>query len=325
MRLSGVAKQGYTVLYGKSQMRQLGVVVPIVTPCTLEGQVDIEGLKMVCDDMIQAGCHGVFVLGSTGRGPWFGCEDRVKICRTVANVIDTDTPLLAGCMSFGLDGMIENAKMMADSGAAIAVATAPMYFRYAGKELETIFLKFADASPLSVIIYDIPDLTGMALDPKLLMKLATHGNIDGFKDSSANYDNFKQLLDTLNTEAPDFYLMQGKEYLLKDSLFAGASGLVVSLLHVNPQLFVGLYNAVQANDTEKADHLQQAITEIMECIKSCFAKQSATSTLFHFLNTALNARGINVNIRLEHEGRCPDWIAAKARQALEISKNDSVE
>ena len=320
MRLSGVAKQGYTVLYGKSQMRQLGVVVPIVTPCTLEGQVDIEGLKMVCDDMIQAGCHGVFVLGSTGRGPWFGREDRVKICRTVADVIDTDTPLLAGCMSFGLDGMIENAKMMADSGATMAVSTAPMYFKYTGKELETIFLKFADASPLPVIIYDIPDLTGVSLEPKLLMKLATHDNIAGFKDSVANYANFKQLLDALSEETPGFYLMQGKEHLLRDSLFAGASGFVVSLLHVNPRPFVGLYNAAQANDTEKADHLQQAITTIMECIESCVAEQPETSTLFHFLNTALNNRGIDVNIRLEHEGQCPDWIAAKAHRALEISE-----
>ena len=306
-------------------MKELGIVVPIVTPCTRDGQVDLEGLKTVCNDMIQAGCHGIFVLGSTGRGPWFGRDDRVKICSTVAEMIGTKNPLLAGCMAAGLSTMLEHAGMMADSGATIAVATAPMYFQYTGKELETIFLKFADASPLPVIIYDIPDLTGMALEPKLLMKLATHGNIVGFKDSSANYDNFKQLLDTLNTEAPDFYLMQGKEHLLKDSLFAGSSGLVVSLLHVNPQPFVGLYNAVQANDTEKADHLQQAITEIMDCIMSCFAKQPATSTLFHFLNTALNDRGINVNIRLEHEGRCPDWIAAKARQALGISKNDSVE
>ena len=301
-------------------MKQLGIVVPIVTPCTLQGQVDVEGLKVVCDDMIQAGCHGVFVLGSTGRGPWFGREDRVKICRTVAEIIGPETPLLAGCMASGISGMLENAKAMADSGATLAVATAPMYFQYTGKELEKIFLKFADASPLPLMVYDIPDLTGVGLEPKLLMKLAAHENIAGFKDSSANYDNFKQLLDALSEEAPDFYLMQGKEHLLKDSLFAGASGLVVSLLHVDPRPFVGLYDAVQAGDAEKADHLQQGITRIMECIKSCFAKQSSTSTLFHFLNVALNDRGIDVNIRLEHEGQCPAWIAAKARQALGISK-----
>jgi dihydrodipicolinate synthase/N-acetylneuraminate lyase len=301
-------------------MKQLGVIVPIVTPCTRDGQVDVEGLKTVCDDMMRAGCHGVFVAGSTGRGPWFNRADRMKICMTVADKIGSDKPLLAGCMAVGLDDMLENAKVMADSGATMAVATAPMYFPYSGDEVESIFLKFADSSPLPVIIYDIPELAGINIDPQLLMKLASHENIVGFKDSSANYDNFKQLLDALNKENPDFYLMQGKEHLLKDSLTAGASGLVVSLLHVDPRPFVALYNAVGQGDTETADRMQQAITGIMECLKSCFEKKLAFSTLSHFLNVALNERGIDVNIRLEHEGKCPDWIATKAKEALEIAE-----
>jgi len=68
-------------------MKQLGVIVPIVTPCTLAGQVDYEDLKTVCDDMMQAGCHGIFAVGSTGRGPWFNRTDRMKICKTVADKI----------------------------------------------------------------------------------------------------------------------------------------------------------------------------------------------------------------------------------------------
>jgi dihydrodipicolinate synthase/N-acetylneuraminate lyase len=302
-------------------MKELGIVVPIVTPCTPDGQVDVEGLNTVCDDMMQAGCHGVFVAGSTGRGPWFNQADRMKICETVAGNIRPEKPLLAGCMAAGLDEMLENAKIMGDSGATMAVATAPMYFPYSGDEVESIFLKFADASQLPVIIYDIPELAGVAIDPQLLMKLVTHENIVGFKDSSANYDNFKQLLDVLNETDPDFYLMQGKEHLLKDSLVAGASGLVVSLLHVTPEPFVALYNAVQQGDTEKADHMQQVITGIMECLKSCFEKKLAFSTLSHFLNVTLNERGIDVNIRLEHEGKCPDWIAAKAKEAIIIAEN----
>lgn len=53
-------------------MKQLGVIVPIVTPCNVSGDPDIEQLKVVCDDMLDAGCHGIFVLGSTRRGPCQG-------------------------------------------------------------------------------------------------------------------------------------------------------------------------------------------------------------------------------------------------------------
>lgn len=297
-------------------MKQLGVIVPIVTPCSVKGKVDREGLKTVCEDMLQAGCHGIFVAGSTGRGPWFSRQDRRIICKTVAEMAGPDILLLAGCMAAGLDDMVENARAMADSGATMAVATAPMYFKYTPRELESLFLKFADQSPIPIIIYDIPDLTGVSLGPELLLTMAKHQNIAGFKDSSANYGNFKQLLDALGEKVPDFYLLQGKEHLLKDSLAAGASGFVVSLLQVNPQPFVTLYDAVQSHDAEKAEHAQKVITGIMECLKSCFAKQPETSTLFHFLNAALNRRGIKVNILLEHEGPCPDWIAVQACHAL---------
>ena len=301
-------------------MKQLGVIVPIVTPCNVGGDPDLEQLKVVCDDMLDAGCHGIFILGSTGRGPWFDIEDRAKICKTIADKIGPGKPLLAGCMSSGLNDMIENAKAMADSGATLAVATAPMYFTYNTQELESIFLDFADGSKLPVIIYDIPDLAGVELNPQLLSKMAVHENIVGFKDSSANYDKFKQLLGMLDAKVHDFYLMQGKEHLLKDSLMAGASGLVVSLLHVQPKVFVGLYDAVQKGDMEMAERMQEAITKIMECIKTCFAKQPEISTLFHFLQTALHERGVHVNIVLSHEGKCPDWIAAKAKEALQIAQ-----
>lgn len=300
-------------------MKQLGVIVPIVTPCTRDGEVDVHGLGAVCDDMMQAGCHGMFVNGSTGRGPWFTREKRMQICSAVADRLENDVPLLAGCMAAGLEDMLGNAKAMADSGATMAVVTAPMYFPYSGQELEAIFLAFADASPIPVMIYDIPELAGTGLQPELLLTLAKHENIVGFKDSSANYETFKQLLDTLNTADPEFYLMQGKERLLKDSLQAGASGLVVSMLHVDPRPYVTLYNAVQEDDPQTAAHMQESISQMFDCFKGCMEKTHSFSTLIHFMNTTLNERGIDVNLRLAHEGDCPDWIAEKAKHTLTIA------
>lgn len=301
-------------------MKQLGVIVPIVTPCTRDGLVDVGGLQTVCDDMMQAGCHGIFVNGSTGRGPWFSRKKRSQICAAVAERLKKNTPLLAGCMATGLEDMLDNAKAMADAGATMAVVTAPMYFPYSGQELESIFLAFADACCLPVMIYDIPELAGTGLKPELLLKLAKHENVVGFKDSSANYDTFRQLLDTLSTAKPDFYLMQGKELLLKDSLQAGASGLVVSMLHVDPRPYVMLYNAVQEGDTCTADRMQESISEMFCCFKGCLDQAGRFSTLIHFMNTTLNDRGIDVNLRLNHEGDCPDWIAQKAKHTLSIAR-----
>ena len=96
-------------------MKKFGILVPVVTPCDSQGQVDTQGLISVCNEMTGLGCKGIFALGSTGRGPWFGREDRIKICRAAVSAKKEDTTIFAGVMASGLNDMLENAKAMADA------------------------------------------------------------------------------------------------------------------------------------------------------------------------------------------------------------------
>ncbi len=298
-------------------MKDLGVLVPIVSPCTPAGDLDLAGLKSVTRYLLDAGCHAFFVAGSTGRGPWFSRADRVKICQTVAGQIGSDVPFFAGCMASGLSEMLDNTRAMKDAGAKFAVLTAPGYFSYSQQEVEAIFLKFADASPLPVMIYDIPAFTGMKLDLDMVKRLAGHGNVVGFKDSSADLDRFKQLLTALKDKS-NFYLLQGKEHILADSVLAGASGLVVSLLHIDPRPFVALYHACRDSNLEKAEQCQNAIAEVYKIVVAAFQRRPETSTLFFLLNYPLKKRGVCANILLDHEGQCPAWLAEEAEKNIQI-------
>jgi 4-hydroxy-tetrahydrodipicolinate synthase len=216
--------------------------------------------------------------------------------------------------------MLENAHLMADAGARIAVLTAPGYFNYSQQEVERIFLQFADASPLPVMIYDIPAFAGMKLDTEMVNRLARHPRVIGFKDSSADMGRFRELLAALSAR-DEFYLLQGKEHLLAESLLAGASGFVVSLLHVDPRPFVALYTAARARNEEQVEPLQKCATEILAVLSRCVARRPETSTLFHFLNQTLRAHGVCHNILLEHEGECPPWLAEKAKKAIAIAES----
>ncbi len=298
-------------------MKDLSIMVPIVTPCTPGGELDLDGLQAVCHDMLSAGCTSIFVVGSSGRGPWFSREDRARLCRAIADQIDHDVPLLAGCMASGLPQMLENAYAMADAGACMAVVTAPGYFHYNGQEIEAIFLRFADESPLPVVVYDIPDLVGLKLDGDMVVRLAHHGNIVGFKDSSADFERFKAMLTGLDG-LPDFRVLQGKERLLFDSLVAGASGFVISLLQIDPRPFVLLSQATRSGETERARRIQAEICKVMDILEESFKRRPETSTLFHFLNWSLRQRGVCDNILLEHEQDCPGWLIDNARQAFEL-------
>lgn len=298
-------------------MKDLSILVPIVTPCTPQGELDLDGLRAVCHDMLSAGCTSVFVVGSSGRGPWYSREDRVRIGRTIADQIDQDVPLLAGCMASGLPQMLENAHAMADAGAHMAVVTAPGYFHYNSQEIEAIFLRFADESPLPVVVYDIPDLVGLKLDGDMVVRLAHHGNIVGFKDSSSDFERFRHVLTELNG-LPNFQVLQGKERLLFDSLMEGASGFVISLLQIDPRPFVLLSQATHSGETERARRIQVEICKVMDILEESFKRRPETSTLFHFLNWSLRQRGVCENILLEHEEDCPQWLIDNARQAFEL-------
>jgi 4-hydroxy-tetrahydrodipicolinate synthase len=300
-------------------MKELGPVVPIVTPCKRNGEVDVEGFKKVCKEMLDAGCKGIFVAGSTGRGPWFSLENRARLCRAAASCIQGDELLLAGCTALGLPGMVEAAQVMADAGARAAVATVPGYFHYNQAEIETIFLKFADASPLPVLVYDIPEFTNLQLTNELVLKLARHGNVLGLKDSSADLPRFESLLDALR-DRPDFYLFQGKEMLTTESLRRGASGFIVSVIHLLPETFVALYRAVRSGQVERADALQAGIDRMMDVVFDCIHRRPETSTLFHMLNVALRERGVCDNLLLAHDGESPEWLVAETRRTVAMCK-----
>ena len=298
-------------------MKDFGVVVPIVTPIEQGGNPDLPGLRLLCQNMIDAGCSGIFVAGSSGRGPWFTRDGRKRMLQAVADQLGDQAPLLAGCMASGLPSMLENAQAAAEDGADMVVVTVPAYFNYSQAEVERIFEKFADESPLPVVAYDIPDLTRMQLDVDLLVRLAHHENVIGCKDSTADYNHFQGIMEGI-CDLPDFYLMQGKEAFLAKSLLAGASGMVVSLVQIDPLLFVALYKAARAGDETLALKLQAEINKLVDLFADSFARRPETSTLFHLLHLTLQHREIDVSLLLGHEGECPSWLADNARKASEV-------
>ena len=300
-------------------MKELGPVVPIVTPCARDGSLDLDGFASICDEMLAAGCRGVFVAGTTGRGPWFSIDDRKRLCRAAAERTGGRAALFAGCPASGLPGMLESARAMADSGAEYCVATVPGYFHYNQSEIETIYLSFADASPLPVIIYDIPEFTNVKLGQGMLLRLARHGNVVGFKDSSADFERFKDLADSLRS-FPDFFLMQGKESLLADSLGIGASGFIVSLLHLDPRPFIAVYRETRAGNAEGARKIQEGISRVIGVVRETIERRPESSTLFHLLNYALRERGVCENILLEHDSAAPDWVIENARRAVDLCR-----
>ncbi len=297
------------------------IIVPIVTPCSQDGIINKEEFQIVCNDLQDVDCSGFFIASSTGRGPWFTLKQRTEICLTARDYLNSSSVIAAGCMGTGLPAMLENAYVMKDFGADIAVITAPVYYDYSTKEIETLFMTFADLSPLPVMIYDIPSFTRVKLNRDMIFRLAQHENIIGLKDSTGDAVRFYDMLDNL-PQKEYFYLYQGKERYLKESLSRGADGFVVSMIQLYPSLFTGLYNAVKNENMKRADIFQNTINQIMTVVENSFTRRPEISTLFHILERVFILRGIDIKITLDHEGDIPLWLAENATQIYTIAKSE---
>jgi len=300
-------------------MNYLGAVVPVVTPCARSGRLDEEGLRAVCDDMVAAGASGIFVMGSTGRGPWFSPQDRARAVRIARDHLPAHIPVFAGCMANGPADILEHLTRADAEGAAFGVVTAPGYFSYLDSEIELILLDLADRSPLPLLLYDVPVYTGTKLAVESIVRLLSHENIVGMKDSTADGERLHELLDAIR-DIRGVWFLQGKEHLLAETMLAGGSGVITTFSHFGPRPYVALCEAGRAGDRARATGIQHHVTALYHLVTECLARRPGISTLFHMVNLAMIRRGVCANILLEHEGPCPDWLETRATEALALAR-----
>ena len=240
-----------------------GIVPPVVTPLNAYGSLDCQALVRHHEYLLKNGVAALFVLGTTGEGP--ALPRRIKeemIARTVENCAGR-VPVLAGVCADGLEDYLELACFAARHGASGVVAAPPCYLPLEEPELLEFFRILTLEQPLPVYVYNMPGMTKIDMQPRLLAKIAELPGIAGCKDSSGNFANFAALAAELRGRE-DFSLFMGPDALLGKALEIGACGGVNSGANLAPQFFVGLYRAYRAGETEKARKFQQGIEALQK-------------------------------------------------------------
>ena len=240
-----------------------GIVPPVVTPLNAYGSLDCQALVRHHEYLLKNGVAALFVLGTTGEGP--ALPRRIKeemIARTVENCAGR-VPVLAGICADGLEDYLELACFAARQGASGVVAAPPCYLPLEEPELLEFFRILTLEQPLPVYVYNMPGMTKIDMQPRLLARIAELPGIAGCKDSSGNFANFAELAAELRGRK-DFSLFMGPDALLGKALGAGACGGVNSGADLAPQFFVGLYRAYRAGEMEKVQKFQQGIEALQE-------------------------------------------------------------
>ncbi|MBX5008633.1 dihydrodipicolinate synthase family protein [Rhizobium lentis] len=268
-----------------------GVVPPVITPLNTDYTVDYPSYTRVLENLVEAGCHGLFVLGSTSEVIFHDEKTRQQIIEHSAKIINGRVPLIVGVIDPTTDRVINHARTAKSAGADAVVVTAPFYTVTSQGEILDHFRYIRDAVDVPLIAYDIPVCVHVKLQRQTSVALAKEGTIIGIKDSSGDDGNFRYVLLDL-ADNKDVFLMTGSEIVVDTALQMGAHGVVPGIANVDPHGYVRLWNAAQRGDWVAARKEQERLCRLFEIVWVAAGRVSGGASGIGAFKAAMKRLGI---------------------------------
>ncbi len=234
-----------------------GVFAPITTPFdAASGDVSPQHLKDNVTRLFADGLDGIVVAGSTGEAPLLDTDEHRRVVAWTREVTPEAKWLIAGTGAESTRQAIALTRAAAAEGADAVLVRPPSYFpAVAARALANYFRAVADASPVPVLVYNIPKYTHVSLPAELLQELSTHARIVGAKDSSGDLKN----LAAYREAAPQWAVFVGSGSLLLPALELECDGGIVAVACYTARLCAELLTAFHAGDRDGARALQNRI------------------------------------------------------------------
>jgi 4-hydroxy-2-oxoglutarate aldolase len=239
-------------------MKLNGIFPALTTPFDADGAVASGRLKENIARYNRLPLAGYVAVGSTGESVLLSRAEVEQVFTAVRESAAPGKILIAGVGSESTPETISRAKAAATIGFDIALVKTPSFFKSAltPDALVEHYRRVADASTIPVVLYAIPQFTGVALEPDLVARLAGHPNIIGLKESSGNVQRVGEIVAAV---PPEFQVLVGSADTLYASLTLGAVGGILALADCLPELCLELYGAFAADQTATARELNRRI------------------------------------------------------------------
>jgi 4-hydroxy-2-oxoglutarate aldolase len=246
-----------------------GVFPPIPTPFEAGGDVAYQALVENLQRWNEYDLAGYVVLGSNGEAVYLTDEEKIRVWETARQAIPADKLMIAGTGCESTRQTITLTRLAAGAGADVALAVTPHY--YAGKMTPDALVRHyhavAEASPIPVMIYNVPKFTNVNIDPAAIARAAQHPNITGIKDTGGSV---AQMADIVRQADPDFQLIAGSASFLFAGLVLGAVGGILALANIAPQKCIDLYRLFQTEQWDEAAELQRWMIPVNAAVTTRF-------------------------------------------------------
>jgi 4-hydroxy-2-oxoglutarate aldolase len=244
-----------------------GILPALTTPFASDGAISIAGLKHNIQQYNSIGLAGYVVIGSTGESVLLSKPEIEAVLAAVKETASRDRKLIAGTGAESTAETIERTKRAAQLGYDVALVKTPYYYKpvYKPETYIAHYRRVADESPIPVMLYSVPQFTGVALEPPEVAVLSEHPNIIGIKESSGNVQRVAEIIANVR---PDFQVLVGSAATIYPSLAIGARGAILALGSALPEKCVTLFELFRQGQHEKARELQEIILRASKLIVS---------------------------------------------------------
>ncbi len=244
--------------------RFLGTGVALVTPFHEDKTVDFEAIGRMVGHVIGGGVEYVVVLGTTGEVATLSKEEKKQVVKEVVKSTAGRVPVVVGIGGNNTADVVESVKSADLEGIAAILSVAPYYNKPTQQGLYEHFSAIAKASPLPVIIYNVPGRTSSNISAETTLRLANdHKNIIATKEASGN---FQQIMQIIKYKPSHFKVISGDDLLALPMTCIGGSGVISVVANAYPKQYSDMVRAALKDDLSTANRLHYLLTDLINAL-----------------------------------------------------------
>jgi 4-hydroxy-tetrahydrodipicolinate synthase len=246
-------------------MSTLGsILTAMITPFDEGGALDTREAARLAKWLVERGNDGLVVAGSTGEGMTLDAQERSALFAAVKEAVGGRASVIANVGTSDTRSTVRAAQEAQAAGADALLVVVPPYNKPTPGGMLRHFGAVAEATPLPVVVYNIPGRTAMNMTPQTLLELnRRHPNVIGVKESSGNVDQMARIV----RDRPDgFMVWCGDDYLFLPSLAVGTDGVVGVASHVCSREYRALFDAFRSGDWARAALIHRSLLDLFEAL-----------------------------------------------------------
>ena len=238
-----------------------GAMTALITPFEERGAVDERALGALVEWQVTEGIDGLIPVGSTGEAVTLTLAERERVVRITVERVAGRVPVIAGAGSNDTAVAIETSRVLAKAGATHLLHVSPMYNKPPQRGLIAHFRAIADASPVPIVLYNVPGRTASNVLPETTLALAEHPNIVAVKEASGNLAQ----IDAIIRQRPaGFSVLSGDDGLTLGVMAAGGEGVISVISNVVPRACAELVAAAARGDLATARDLHHRLAPLVD-------------------------------------------------------------